>query len=345
MKRQKIIIAAGGTGGHLLPAQQLSLALKKEADLLFVGHGLADSPFFCREEFPFHPLRAVPLQGLLRFTAVSFRSIWQALSLLRSFRPDLVVGFGSFHVFPILAASVILRKKIFLFEANCQLGKVNRLFAPFAHTLAAQFSIPGKVSLVPLLPWKEKAASWEREAACAKFGLDPSRLTCLVFGGSQGAQFLNRMAPLALPANVQAIHLVGKEEREEEVSQLYAKRGIRASIKAYEGEMESAYAAADFALCRSGASTIAELIAHELPALLIPYPFSTDGHQIANARFLAKNVGGGIMMPEEEADLSCLSQAILSLLESREERRRSLGVYRKECAGRESFAERIMRGI
>src|SRR5690606_4744117 len=138
------------------------------------------------------------------------RSVWQALRLLRSYHPDLVIGFGSFHSFPVLVAAALLRKKILLFEANCQIGKVNRLFAPFASYVAAQFPLPGKVELVPLLPWKKPPPSGDKAAARIKFGLDPSRTTCLVFGGSQGAAFLNRTAPLALPLSIQTIHLAGK---------------------------------------------------------------------------------------------------------------------------------------
>lgn len=349
MRKQKIVIAAGGTGGHLLPAQQLSLALEQEAEILFVGHGLEASPFFHRGRFSFHPIQAAPFhlspKALFRFAAISCRSIGESLSLLRSYLPDLVIGFGSFHAFPVLAAAALLRKKIALFEANCQLGKVNRLFSPFAYLVAAQFPLARREELVPLLPWKERSTSWQRTAALEKYNLDPSLKTCLVFGGSQGALFLNQMAPIALPADLQAIHLAGKEERLEEVRLSYAKRGIRAAVKAYEEEMESAYAAADIAFCRSGASTIAELIAHQIPALLVPYPFSTDGHQVANGRFLAKNVGGGIMVQQSEGTPEILSAALRTLLDLAEECKRALGVYAEECKGRESLAAKIARGI
>src|SRR5690606_33248070 len=175
--------------------------------------------------------------------------------------------------------------------------------------------LPGKVELVPLLPWKKPPPSGDKAAARIKFGLDPNRTTCLVFGGSQGAAFLNRTAPLALPLSIQTIHLAGKEERVAEVERLYRETGVTAVVKAYEAEMDHAYAASDFVICRSGASTIAELIEHELPALLIPFPYSTEGHQIANARFLAKIVGGAIMMPEQETNQVSMQRAVLSLLE------------------------------
>jgi len=344
--RKKILISAGGTGGHLLPAQQLSLALRDRADLLFVGHGLERSPFFRRDLFAFHSMEAAPLRlaRLFPFIQISCKSIWRSLALLRSYRPDLVIGFGSFHAFPVLAAAVLLRRKILLFEANCQFGKVNRLFARFADYTAAQFPLPGKVELVPLLPWREKVRIWDKTAALRKFGLEEGRKTCLIFGGSQGAAFLNRAIAQVLPANLQAIHLVGKEERIREVQDLYARVCIPACVLAYEEEMESAYAAADFAICRAGASTIAELIAHQLPALLIPYPYSTDDHQVANARFLAKNRGGAIMMLEQQATQTALVQAVHSLIEHADEYREKLGLYKEECEGRVGWSQRILEG-
>jgi UDP-N-acetylglucosamine--N-acetylmuramyl-(pentapeptide) pyrophosphoryl-undecaprenol N-acetylglucosamine transferase len=236
-----------------------------------------------------------------------------------------------------------MRKQIVLFEANCQLGKVNRLFSPFAKSTTAQFPLPkGRVELVPLLPWKERSPLMDKAEAKEKYGLNPEKMTCLVFGGSQGASFLNRAVPRALSSSMQAIHLTGKEERVDEVTNLYAEMGISASVRAYESEMERAYAAADFAICRSGASTIAELIGHELPALLIPFPFSSDGHQVANAEFLAKKVGGATMLLEETACQEALLSEVMRLIENRDVLRDVLRVYRKECEGRESFAARIM---
>ncbi len=344
MKKKRILIAAGGSGGHLLPAQQLSLSLKEHADVVFAGHRLSQSAFFEHDQFPFHSIEAAPLsfKRLFSFAWISCRSIVKAIRLLRSFQPDLVIGFGSYHSFPVMTAAVLLRKKISLFEANCQLGKVNRLFSPFAQSTVAQFPLQSTIDLVPLLPWKERAPARDKREAKQLYGLDPDKTTYLVFGGSQGAAFLNRAIPAALDSSMQAIHLAGKEERVEMVVRFYRERGIAASVKAYEPEMDSAYAAADFAICRSGASTMAELIAYELPALLIPFPFSADSHQITNAEFLAKKINGATMLLEAESHQEALMSKLNDLIDQREAFQEALRVYRKECEGRMSFAARIL---
>lgn len=351
MKRKKILLAAGGSGGHLLPAQQLCDDLQG-ADLLFAGHGLESSPFFDRSRFSFRSIESAPLGKPIAFCCASICSTARAMRLLRLFNPDVVIGFGSYHAFPILAAAVLLRKRIVLFEPNCSMGKVIRLFAPFAHAIASQFPLQKRGSgkfqfcndlknelLVPLLPWKKREIFSD---ARKRFGLDPSKMTCLIVGGSQGASFLNRQIPSVLPSILQAIHLTGKQESVEEVRRAYKQAKICCYVSAFEQEMEAVYQACDLAICRSGASTIAELIAHELPALLIPFPYSAGGHQIANAEFLAKKSGGATMLLERDADAKALSSALAELLERSESMRLALGKMRSECAGRQSLGSIIM---
>ncbi len=133
MNRTKILIAVGGSGGHLLPAQQLAHELQSHAEIFFAGHRLETSAFFKQDAFPFQSISAAPLRyslrGLWMFFKMNLRGICQSISAIRKFRPDLVVGFGSFHSFPVLAAAWLMRQNIALFEANCLMGKVNRLFS------------------------------------------------------------------------------------------------------------------------------------------------------------------------------------------------------------------------
>ncbi len=145
---KKILIAAGGTGGHLFPAQQLAKKLEGEYELFFAGHGLKDSPFF--EKKNFYEITAHPLKK--GFIAATWKGFLEARKLLLNYQPDLVVGFGSFHTFPILMAATIYRKKILLFEANASLGKVNRLFQMLGAKVAVQFPIKNGI-LVKWLPW------------------------------------------------------------------------------------------------------------------------------------------------------------------------------------------------
>ena len=345
----KVLIAAGGSGGHLIPAQQLASSLS-DCEVLFAGHKLDTSPFFQRERFSFFSIRSAPLQwsikGLFQFIKESMVGCYQSLKMLRRFRPDVVVGFGSFHSFPVLLAAFILRKKLVLFEANCLLGKVNRLFAPFSQIVAAQFDLknaPKHLRSVPLLPWTERNNDLDHNQAVKELGFDPSHLVCLVFGGSQGAAFLNRSIPSALPRDIQVIHLTGSDKTAQEVAEQYRAAGIKAIVKGFETNMAKVYAAADFAICRSGAATMAELIHYALPALLIPFPKSMEDHQRINAQFLAKKIGGAKMLDESFAETESLAQRIGQLIQERDDLKKKLIQFHTECVGRVSLKMQIQQ--
>lgn len=286
-------MATGGTGGHLFPSQQLADALS-DCEVLFAGHKLKTSPFFHRK-IPYVEIASTPSKkrGLLLL-----KGIFQSLKLILRFKPDVVVGFGSYHSFPVLMAAVLLRKKIVLFEPNCSLGKVNRFFAPFAKKVALQFPIHHPKSVyVPLLPWKVLESQKRKK--------DPHRKTILVFGGSQGASFINEVfckAASLLSFPFQVIHLTGKED-------LKLHYSVPSIVKSFEEDMASLYARADFAVCRCGAGTTAELIRYQIPAVVIPYPYAHD-HQRKNGEFLKKGVR---MLDQKDATPERLAQEIEEL--------------------------------
>ncbi|HSX11609.1 MAG TPA: glycosyltransferase, partial [Chlamydiales bacterium] len=211
----KVLIATGGSGGHLFPAQQLTQLLS-DCDVVFAGHKLATNPFFDRK-IPFHEIASSSKKkGLFAI----LKGVCQSLKLIWQIGPDVVVGFGSFHSFPVLLAAVLLRKKIVLFEANCSLGKVNRFFTRFATQIAFQFPIAEKkAAYVPLLPWVGKQMTpVSRTAARKSYCLQDEVFTILVFGGSQGAAFINQAFCAAAKRlhergeALQVIHLTGKED-------------------------------------------------------------------------------------------------------------------------------------
>ena len=346
----KVVIAVGGSGGHLLPAQQLAEDLKKEAEILFAGHRLDSSPFFRRDLFSFQTIPSAPLKlspnGLFEFFKAMAQGVRSSIRLINAFRPDVVVGFGSFHSFPLLVAASLMRRKIVLFEANCLLGKVNRLFAFDAKIVAAQFFLNNhskNLSLVPLLPWKKEPLTMEKSQALKELGLDSDRLTFLVFGGSQGAAFLNRSIPRCLPADSQVIHLAGNDQAAAEVRESYRKKAILAVVKDFEPNMPLLYAAADVAICRSGAGTMAELIRYSLPAILIPFPFAADDHQKVNAEFLVKKIQGASMILETDATSRAISQAIEKMIRGSMNCRAALIRFREECEGRISLCQQILQ--
>ncbi len=237
--------------------------------------------------------------------------MWQALQFLRKEKPDVVVGFGSFHSAPLLVAAVILRKNIILYEANRTMGKVNRWIAPFAKRIGLQFPIPGCQEpkfILTTLPKKEPF--FTREEARKAYGIDSEVFTILVFGGSQGAAFLNEIMPKVTQQlqGVQVIHCAGSEPAADAVRKAYVHTSV---VKSFEGNMPLAYSAADFVVGRSGAGTMAELLQHAKPSLLIPYPYAAENHQQMNATYL-RDLGGALVLDQDQANVQSIVAAIQS---------------------------------
>lgn len=290
---RKVLIATGGTGGHLFPSQQLAERLS-DCEVLFAGHKLKTSPFFHRRV----PYVEIASASSKKKAFLLLKGVFQSLKMIWRFKPDVVVGFGSYHSFPVLMAAVILKRKIVLFEPNGSLGKVNRFFARFAKKVAFQFPIHHPKSVyVPLLPWKALNVRKKEK--------DPYRRTILVFGGSQGASFINETfhkAARLLSFPFQVIHLTGKEGLELHYT-------VPAIVKPFEEDMGSVYARADFAVCRCGAGTTAELIRYQIPAVVIPYPYAHD-HQRKNGEFLKRGVR---MLDQKETTPERLAEEIEAL--------------------------------
>ncbi len=299
----RVLIATGGTGGHLLPAQAVGEALQAMgSEVLLTGHGLLENRCFYRK-LPFQVIRAAPLRAryFFRDCAVLGSGLVQALWCVRSFAPDLVVGFGSFHTAPVLAAAKLCRRPIALVESNAVPGRVNRFFSRWADLVA--LSIPDASACVRGAPCFVRLPERAKErvgAAIARryFGLDPEALTLLVFGGSLGAMEINRNIVDAVCASgleFQVIHLTGNEEMIPFVQGCYAKRGVRACVKSFEDQMSLAWESADCALCRAGGGTVAEIVEFAVPSLLLPYPYASDDHQRKNAEYIER-LGGGVSL-------------------------------------------------
>jgi UDP-N-acetylglucosamine--N-acetylmuramyl-(pentapeptide) pyrophosphoryl-undecaprenol N-acetylglucosamine transferase len=329
--RKKIVIAAGGTGGHLFPAQALAHELSQSGiDILFMGAGLEKNRYFDREKFSYRDIpsatvfRRNPLQLFPSLIQLS-RGIKQSYKLLSEENPDLIMGFGSFHSFPILCAARLQKKRIALFESNAYPGKVNRLFARTADYTAVVFSqaqhhLKG-TSIEVAMPVRHMPADLSAEEAREYFGLAPRATTLLIFGGSQGAQAMNELFATSitkLKAHTppfQVIHITGNGQTVEPIQKAYASWNIRACVKSFETEMPRAYRAASFAVCRAGAATISELIAFEVPSILIPFPYAADDHQAKNAEFVQNTVKGGIHLPEKGLSPDTLAEKLLTFLD------------------------------
>lgn len=351
---QRIVIAAGGTGGHLFPAQALSAELKAkipDVQLLFVAKGLADNPRFNATSYDCVDIASAPikkdLKSLIRASWQIPKGIFQSLRALRRFAPDVVVGFGSFHTFPVLAAAYLLGIPIVLHEANRIPGKVNRLFSRFAAWTGVYFPdtahiLKGKSKKtdIPLRPQFNASLRPDRHSGLQFYGLSEEAVTVLVFGGSLGAKKLNELAARSLcllkdKKKLQVLHFTGSFSASQEVREFYRQAKISAVVRDFESEMQYAWAAADLCLSRSGACTIAEQMTFAVPALFIPYPFATDDHQEKNARFVADCIGGAECLKEKDLAPDHLAQAIDRLLsqESLGKMKHSLGVAQKAMQG------------
>lgn len=321
--KKKIVLAAGGTGGHLFPALKLGEELKNMAEVLFMAHGLSKNVHFKRDLYqwcdvpsgtiaikkPFYTLRS--LKNLM----VGFL---KSRKILSKFRPDLVVGFGSYHSLPPLLAAKSLKIPFLVHEGNAHPGIVNRLMAPFAtivgsHFLEAKAKIGGDLISLPLR-WDAESVKESKLEALRYFGLRDSDKTVLIFGGSQGSDAINQHLLGALRVlkewDVQLIHLVGTKE--EEYREIYQSLGMVAQVKDFEERMDLAYRASDLILSRAGAMTLSEIKEFKVPSILIPYPGAYN-HQEINADAYIKETLGAVKLRERELTSHTLAQVFNDL--------------------------------
>lgn len=325
MSVPKILIATGGTGGHIFPAQALAFELlEKNYDLLFAGGGLKFNRYFNRSRFPYAQVAsATPFKGnLFKSLFRICKGIKESLKLIDRFKPDIVVGFGSFYSFPILAAARWRKIPIILFEPNAIPGKVNRLVSKWALVSAVQFSEAGNQlsgTIVEVKMPVGERKQLDAKVARSYFYLDQDRFTFLVFGGSQGAESINRLfsetiVKVFAPSTFQVIHITGRTDSAEIIRRQYEIAGIRACVKAFEERMDLAWSAADVVMGRSGAASIGEMIKFEVPGILVPFPEAADDHQTKNALFIEKEIGGAITCPESTLTSELLKPLLEKLM-------------------------------
>ena len=315
--KKRLVILAGGTGGHLYPAQALAEQIQEhypQVEILFVGGGLQSNRCFDSTRFAFSEISVTPFFSknpfkLLKGGINLLKSIKESFSLFKKFKPDVVVGFGSYHTVPSLIVGKWMQIPLVLHEANSIPGKANRWLGSLVNHVGVHFPLTGsyfpKNNLEIPLPLRKgyHLGALSKEEALSCYGLQNNCRTILIFGGSQGAQMINQQILKSIPflrkEKIQVIHFTGTEEFVEPLKSLYALYEIPSIVKAFEKEMWKAWCAADLFIGRSGASTIAESTAFEVPGILIPYPFAAEKHQEVNARFFVDSMKGGEMLLEE----------------------------------------------
>jgi UDP-N-acetylglucosamine--N-acetylmuramyl-(pentapeptide) pyrophosphoryl-undecaprenol N-acetylglucosamine transferase len=325
-----VILAAGGTGGHMVPAHALAAELKSR------GHGVglvtdergAKIPGLF-EDVPVHILPAGRIGGgpiaWLKAVGSVIAGRREAKKLYRSFRPDVVVGFGGYPAFPALLAASSLRIPTILHEQNAVLGRVNRLLAGDAAAIATAYDEVDRLKAAHRAktvlvgnPVRESVARLG-EAPLPPFD-DYAPLKILVTGGSQGASVLSEVVPEALAALAPSLRhrlQIVQQCRPDDIDRVrarYAELGIPADLSTYITDMPGKIADTHLVIARAGASTIAELTAAGRPAILVPLPIATDDHQTANAREMAK-AGGARMIPQPEFTPETLARQIEALAE------------------------------
>ncbi|MCF3648997.1 UDP-N-acetylglucosamine--N-acetylmuramyl-(pentapeptide) pyrophosphoryl-undecaprenol N-acetylglucosamine transferase [Synoicihabitans lomoniglobus] len=334
----KFVIACGGTGGHLAPGVALAERLRDRGHetLLLISEKQIDRqltakyPNFRFSRIPGAPLIMTPT-GLLGFALHQTRGLLFSIRLVRHERPDMIVGFGGFTTAAIIVAGWMMRVPVALHEANRVPGRAVRALARFARRVY----LPREVTLEEVnheklrhagLPVRQEIMRLPRPDGAEHFGLDPNKITVAVLGGSQGARALNtwaeKSAPLLAANGVQMLVVTGPGKSEGRVDAFKGPNGetIKSVSIPFCDRMAELFSASDLVVSRSGAGTIAELVACGVPAVLVPYPTAADNHQAANAAEFAHQ-GGGIMV--EESDIDQL-QGVVEQLVADEERRSEL---------------------
>jgi UDP-N-acetylglucosamine--N-acetylmuramyl-(pentapeptide) pyrophosphoryl-undecaprenol N-acetylglucosamine transferase len=322
------VLAAGGTGGHMVPAHVLAEELVSRGHAVHLvtdTRGLRFPGLFAGVPRTVVDSGSVARSGLFSLPWVLLsvlRGVRAARRLYRDLQPRAVVGFGGYPALPGLLAALSLRLPSLIHEQNAVLGRVNRLLAPRVRAIATSYpqvrrmdpawagrtTLTGNPVRAPIITARD-----------VPFVADAPRLRLLVTGGSQGAAILNTVVPqavAALPAELRArldvVHQ-GRDEDAQAMRAAYAAAGVPATIRAYFEDLPAEIAAAHVVVARAGASTVAELTVAGRPAILIPLPIAADDHQTDNARAMA-SAGGAILIPQSRLTAEALGQALNSWL-------------------------------
>jgi UDP-N-acetylglucosamine--N-acetylmuramyl-(pentapeptide) pyrophosphoryl-undecaprenol N-acetylglucosamine transferase len=324
----RAIVAGGGTGGHVIPGLAIAQELQKtyDAQVLFIGTARGiENRLVPAAGFPLRLVKVGALKNVSIATRLKTmfdlpRAIWESGRIFSEFRPNVVIGVGGYASGPAMAAAILRRIPTLAFEPNVVPGFANRAVARFVSEAAVHFSETSKyfrrciVTGVPV-----------RQAFFEVASVTHANPTLLVFGGSQGAHAINR-AMLESAALVREripqlriIHQTGVRDYND------AQAAYAASDEHAEGEVEvyrfiddmpSFFARADLVLCRSGASTVAEIAAAGKPAILVPFPRAADDHQKRNAEALEK-AGAAVMLEESKLNPETLVETVTTLLSDR----------------------------
>jgi UDP-N-acetylglucosamine--N-acetylmuramyl-(pentapeptide) pyrophosphoryl-undecaprenol N-acetylglucosamine transferase len=326
MSGARILIMAGGTGGHVFPALALARLLRAAShEVVWLGtqRGL-EARLVPADGFPIEWLAMGGLRGkgvatLLAAPFRLLRAIWQALGVMRRRRPSLVVGFGGFVTGPGGVAAWLTRRPLVIHEQNAIAGYSNRVLAHLARRVLTAFpgAFPAAVD-ARVVGNPVRAEIVMQPPPAERFARREGALRVLVVGGSLGAARLNSVVPLAAVQSGVALRLRHQagERGLDAARAAYAEAGVQAEVTAFIDDMAQAYADADLVICRAGALTVSELAAVGVGAILVPFPAAVDDHQTVNAQFLVRE-GAAVLIADRDLTPQRLATELRALCEGR----------------------------
>jgi len=337
----RVLVTAGGTGGHIYPALAIASYLREHQlanRILWIGGGRKLEVKLLRSQgFDFKQIKASPFprdfsQKWIGFPFKLLLSFFQSFLILLQFRPTVVIGMGSFHSYPVVMLAFFFGIRSLVCEQNASFSLTNKSLLPYVSKVATSFPqtnkdfskrIRNKTQLVGN-PIHFKILATTRQEAIKRFNLDKDKFTLLFLGGSQGAHSLNKLGVEVIQLlnrqkkmrdDIQVIFITGDDDLKWVGNSLTPLK-IKSLVFSYLQEIQYAYAVSHLAICRSGATTIAELTALGLPAILIPYPYATGRHQYENARVLQAK-GAALLLVEDNLTGDRLKKSILGLIEDK----------------------------
>jgi UDP-N-acetylglucosamine--N-acetylmuramyl-(pentapeptide) pyrophosphoryl-undecaprenol N-acetylglucosamine transferase len=332
----RAILAGGGTGGHVIPALAIANELKKsyDAECMFIGTARGiENRLVPAAGFPLQLVRVGALKNVSLMTRAKTaldlpRAIWDAGRMLNEFAPDVVIGVGGYASGPAMLAAIVKHIPTLAFEPNVVPGFANRIVARFVSAAAVHFEETAKYfrhAEVTGVPVRQAFFEIAASAINKKHGGTP---TLLVFGGSQGAHAINEAMIRCLPVlqrEAPGIHIIHQTGERDYNDALAAYKGLQnttgesspsftSEVFKFIEDMPAAFARAGLVVCRSGASTVAEITAAGKPAIFVPFPRAADDHQRVNAEALARH-GAAVVVEESRLEGVWLAETIAALLQ------------------------------
>ncbi|KAA8980683.1 undecaprenyldiphospho-muramoylpentapeptide beta-N-acetylglucosaminyltransferase [Halospina sp. K52047b] len=339
---QRFLIMAGGTGGHVFPALATAEALREKGhEVAWLGSsGGMEADLIGGRDIPLYLIEVSGLRGKGGLTRLAapvklVRALWQAVAVIRRFRPDCVLGMGGFAAGPGGLAAWLLRRPLVIHEQNAVAGMTNQWLSHLAEvTLEAFPGAYGSRTVTRCTGNPVRQDLTGLPAPAERIGRG-QRLKLLVLGGSRGARAINEVVPEALASlatgeQPEVRHQCGRDHLDS-TRKAYADAGLSADVVPFIGDMAEAYGWADLVVCRAGALTLAELACVGVGSVLVPFPHAVDDHQTVNARHLS-DAGAALLMPQSQLDAAGLAREIQRLDDDRDalrtmaERARELAV-------------------